>query len=212
MGEYVDSIIVFFSEHKDFIMTIATMVIGIVAGWFPTLKRISQIILTVITTILFPILVIMCYQDLTIVKLSIGVSLLWCLLSLFVFQKEEVSRRKIGKLIIKFTKSADKDQPICIFGGDLNFFGSFILNNRRWNLFNLNRNKYIETNEQYIQIRDSLSTRSPKRSSNESSAMLGAVSCSLNAAAIALSLISWSFVIVFSVSITSHLHSRNRPW
>lgn len=44
----------------------------------------------------------------------------------FLRQKNIVSRKKIGKMIEKFTESADIHQPICIFAGDLNFFGSVV--------------------------------------------------------------------------------------
>lgn len=149
--EFFKSIPGFFSVNNNFIMTIATMIVGIVAGWFPTLKKSYHITLTIIVAIVFDFIVGFCYQSLDIIVLAIILSAVWCLLSLLVFKREEVSRRKIGKLIVNFTETADKDMPICIFGGDLNFFGNYIpprkKSEKRHSL-----NDDIETNEQFTQI------------------------------------------------------------
>lgn len=149
--ESIKAILKFFYDNSNFIMTITTMIVGIVAGWSPTLKNSCQKSLTIIVAIIFSIIVGMCYQSLCIFILAIILSVVWCLLSLLVFKKEEVSRRKIGKLIVGFTETADKNMPICIFGGDLNFFGNYIpprrKNERRYSL-----NDDIETNEQFTQI------------------------------------------------------------
>lgn len=96
-----------------------------------------------------------CYQDASVVAVAITFSVAWCVLSLFIFKKEEVSRRRIGKLIINFTKLADINQPIRIFGGDLNFFGSYVPPRyKKKALFNSAKNKFIETNDQYLQIKN----------------------------------------------------------
>ena len=149
--EFFKSIPNFFSENNNFIMTIATMIVGIVAGWFPTLKKPYQITLTVIVAIIFNVIVGLCFQSLNIIALAIILSATWCLLSLLVFKREEVSRRKIGKLIVNFTETADKDMPICIFGGDLNFFGNYIPQGKK-NTERRSLNDDIETNEQFTQI------------------------------------------------------------
>lgn len=149
--EFLKGIPNFFSENNNFIMTIATMIVGIVAGWFPTLKRPYHITLTVTVAIVFDVIVGLCYQSLGIIVLAVILSVIWCLLSLFVFKSEEVSRRKIGKLIVDFTETADKDMPICIFGGDLNFFGNYIPP-RKKNEEHYSSNEDIETNEQFTQI------------------------------------------------------------
>lgn len=149
--EFLKSIPNFFSENNNFIMTIATMIVGIVAGWFPTLKKPYHITLTVTVAIIFNVIVGLCYQSLGIIVLAVILSVIWCLLSLFVFKREEVSRRKIGKLIVNFTETADKDMPICIFGGDLNFFGNYIPPRKKIE-GNYSSNDDIETNEQFTQI------------------------------------------------------------
>lgn len=141
----------FFLDNNNFIMTIATMIVGIVAGWFPTLKKTYQITFTIIVAILFNIVVGLCYQSSSIIILAVILSVVWCILSLLVFKKEEVSRRRIGKLIVNFTETADKNMPICIFGGDLNFFGDYIPP-RRKNEKHYSVNEDIETNEQFTQI------------------------------------------------------------
>ena len=124
--EFLNGVPVFFLQNNSFIMTIATMLVGIVAGWFPTLKSHYQITLTITVAVVFNVIVWLCYQSLGIITLAIILSVLWCLLSLLVFKSEDVNRKKIGKLIVNFTETADKDKPICIFGGGLNFFGNYI--------------------------------------------------------------------------------------
>ena len=49
--EFLKNIPNFFSENNNFIMTIATMIVGIVAGWFPTLKKSYHRTLTVTVAI-----------------------------------------------------------------------------------------------------------------------------------------------------------------
>lgn len=149
--EFFKSIPIFFSENNNFIMTMVTMIIGILAGWFPTLKRPYHIALTISVAIVFDVIVGFCYQSIGIIILAVILSVLWCVLSLLVFKREEVSRRKIGKLIVDFTETADKNMPICIFGGDLNFFGDYIPP-RKKNETRHSANADIETNEQFIQI------------------------------------------------------------
>lgn len=143
-------------ENNEIIMTIATMIIGIVAGWFPTLSRWRQIALTITTAVLFNVVVGFCYRSWGITFIAVVLSVIWFILSVFAFHKDEVGRWKIGRLIIDFTETADTDKPICIFGGDLNFFGNYITpkpcKSKLWYLFN--RNKFIETNNQYTQVKD----------------------------------------------------------
>lgn len=149
--ELLKSIPKFFAENENFIMTIATMIIGIVAGWFPTFKKPYQTTLTIIVAIVFNVIVVLCYQSFGIFVLAAILSVAWCLLSLLVFEREEVSRREIGKLIVDFTETADKDMPICIFGGDLNFFGNYIPPRKKIER-TYSSNDDIETNEQFTQI------------------------------------------------------------
>ncbi len=149
--EFFKSIPDFFLKNNNFIMTIATMIVGIVAGWFPTLKKSRQILFTIVTAVVFIIIVALCSQSLGISVLAITLSVIWCLVSLLVFKKEEVSRQKIGKLIVNFTETADKNMPICIFGGDLNFFGNYIPPRKKIGR-KLPLNDDIETNEQFTQI------------------------------------------------------------
>ena len=151
LAEFITFTSNFFLKNSNFIMTITTMMVGIVAGWFPTLKKSLQRSLTIIVAIVFVIIVALCYQSICISVLAIILSMVWCLLSLCLFKKEEVSRKKIGKLIVDFTEAADMDKPICIFGGDLNFFGDYIPP-RIKNEKKYSPNEDIEKNEQFTQI------------------------------------------------------------
>ena len=106
--------------------------------------------------------------------LSIGL----CVLGILCLrQKDIVSRDRIGKMIRKFTDRADPNQPVCIFAGDINFFGDVVkpesnksneddqigkktINNskeskkRRKRLLKKSKeeNNNIEENDQYLQL------------------------------------------------------------
>ncbi len=69
-------------------------------------------------------------------------------------EREIVSRKKIGKMIEKFTEGADPNQPICIFAGDINFFGdvSKVIKNADKRTRKKNKNENIEYNSQYKQL------------------------------------------------------------
>lgn len=56
-------------------------------------------------------------------------------------KKSVVSRKSLDRLIRKFTETANHNDEICIFGGDLDFFGKVLNNN-------------IAKNKQYCQIKD----------------------------------------------------------
>lgn len=151
MENFVNLIKSFFSEYENFIMPTVTMLVGIVAGWFPTFKKACQRKYTIIAAIVFDVIVGLCYQSWCIFAIAIVFSVIWCLLSLIVFNREEISRKKICKLIIDFTENADKDQPICIFGGDVNFFGDYIPPRIKLSK-TFSKNDDIATNEQFTQI------------------------------------------------------------
>ena len=53
--------------------------------------------------------------------------LILCFLGIkFLREKEIVSRKKIGKMIEKFTATANPSKDVCIFAGDIDFFGEVL--------------------------------------------------------------------------------------
>ncbi|MDO5156390.1 MAG: hypothetical protein Q4D51_10540 [Eubacteriales bacterium] len=70
-----------------------------------------------------------------------------------IWTREIVSRKRIGRMIRGFTDNADQFKPICIFGGDLNFFGDVVVNIKRLDRI-LKNNNIIEYNKQYNQIKN----------------------------------------------------------
>lgn len=125
----MDEFLKFMHNNRDYIMTATTMIIGIFAGWLPNLKKkASQIIITIILAIIFAIITWISYDNLIITYIAIGCSVAWFISSLFVFfyKKEVVSRKRLDRMLRKFTDDADREQPLCIFGGDLDFFGDYV--------------------------------------------------------------------------------------
>lgn len=141
----------FLKENNDFIMTSVIMLFGIISGWLTILKR-RQGLLTFIFALIFDIITWFCYKNIYVEVYAVILSIIWIILCFRFFRQEEVSRRKIGKLIVQFTETADTNKPICIFGGDLNFFGDYLYSQEKKAFLRKNKNNNIETNEQFLQI------------------------------------------------------------
>ena len=98
------------------------------------------------------------YQNIEfwIFVVSTFLSVLLCLFGImYLRQRDIVSRKKIGKMIEKFTESADPHQPVCIFAGDLNFFGSVVKKNQNGDgekKEDIKNEDDIEDNDQFKQL------------------------------------------------------------
>lgn len=127
---------------SDITFTIITTLVGIVAGAaFSFPKRFWRNFTFIVSAIVFDLYLFsrwvftsgnkyeFWYQNIEfwIFVVSALVSIGLCVLGILCsHQKEIVSRDKIGKMIRKFTDRADPNQPVCIFAGDINFFGDVI--------------------------------------------------------------------------------------
>ena len=118
-------------------MSILTMVMGIYAGFIPLYKRHGlRIGITFIVIVVFNAYVwtICCNKynngEKYFIWCGIAVSIIstvFMILCIFKFKpKDIVGRRRLGKIIMDLTNNADDKSPICIFGGDLDFFGNVV--------------------------------------------------------------------------------------
>lgn len=149
-------------------MSILTMVMGIYAGFISSFKRNwLRILITSLLTLAFTAYIwMLCYfkNESYPVLCGIMVSIfafIFILLCILIFKpKDIVGRRKLGKIIMDLTEDADVKSPICIFGGDLDFFGNVkkqVQTDKRWShnilhFFTQDYNSNIETNKQMQQI------------------------------------------------------------
>lgn len=142
-------------EYGPYIMNTSTMLISIFASFLSaTLKKKTQIGGLIALALFYNVLTWYVYENkhilnwtilLTAVCIFVHIILIW--------NKEIVSRKKIDRMIRKYTDNADQYKPICIFGGDLDFFGSVAVNPKSIDKL-LHRNEIIEFNKQYNQIKN----------------------------------------------------------
>lgn len=150
MDEFMSNI----QNNGPYIMNAFIMLIGIFASFLSaSTKKKIQILGLIFLAIAFNIFTWLVYTKKEILYWTIGVTAIWivaCILLLW--SKEIVSRKKIDKMIRKFTANADRYKPICIFGGDLDFFGEVVTDLKTTERF-FQRNKCIDSNKQYNQIK-----------------------------------------------------------
>lgn len=141
-------------ENGPYIMNTSIMLIGIFASFLSaSLKKKTQIGGLIILAVFFDVLTWFVYSEKEILCWTIGLTSIWIVVCLLlVWNKEIVSRNRIDKMIRKFTDSADQFKPICIFGGDLDFFGDVVVNVKESAKF-FRRNKIIESNKQFNQLK-----------------------------------------------------------
>ena len=154
---------------SDITLTIITTIVGIVAGAACSFsKRFWRNFTFIVSSIVIDLYLFARWVfasgnkyenwydnvELWIFVGSVILSIILCLFGiLFLRQKDIVSRKRIGKMIEKFTESADPNQPICIFAGDINFFGNYIKsdgNNKK--RAKKRKNENIENNTQCTQL------------------------------------------------------------
>lgn len=114
---------------NDIVMTIVTTVVGIAAGFACSMKnRFWRNFTIIVSAIVFNVFMLLRVIFISESWLYLLFSfILWTVLSVFgIFflrEKEIVSRKKIGKMIEKFTSTANPNKDVCIFAGDIDFFG-----------------------------------------------------------------------------------------
>lgn len=141
-------------ENGPYIMNTTIMLIGIFASFLSaSVKKKIQIGGLIVLAVVFNILTWLVYGKKEILYWTIALTLVWIVVCvLLIWNKEIVSRNRIDKMIRKFTDNADQFKPICIFGGDLDFFGNVVVNVKRRDKF-FRRNRIIESNKQYNQLK-----------------------------------------------------------
>lgn len=150
MGDLLKNI----QDNGPYIMNASIMLIGIFASFLSaSVKKKTQFVGLVILALIFNILTWLVYKKIEILYWTIALTAVWIVVCfLLICNREIVSRNRIDRMIRKFTSNADQFKPICIFGGDLDFFGNVSVNvNIIDKLFK--RNRIIELNKQYNQLK-----------------------------------------------------------
>lgn len=159
---------------NDVIITIITTVIGIIAGAACSFKnrfwRNFTIILSAVVFNVFMLLrMIFISEPWCYFVFSLATWTLLCFLAIkFLREKEIVSRKRIGKMIEDFTSTANPNKDVCIFAGDIDFFGEVIEKHeskntetiKKYRFCNLKEKrkkhlldkKNIEKNSQFMQL------------------------------------------------------------
>lgn len=139
--------------NQAYVMSTFTFLIGIVANFLAsTIKKRIQIIGVIIIAVVYDWFTWFLYEDCAVTLWAIAFTLIWIIICLsMIWKKEIVSRKKIDKMIRRFTSNAHQDKPLCIFGGDLNFFGDVVKNPSFWSRVTKD-NSVIQFNKQYNQI------------------------------------------------------------
>lgn len=124
---------------NDMVVAIITTVIGIIAGAACSFKnrfwRNFTIILSAVIFNIFMLLrMIFISEKWYYLTFSIAIWMILCILAIkFLREKEIVSRKRIGKMIEKFTDTANPKKDVCIFAGDIDFFGEVIESSKQQN-------------------------------------------------------------------------------
>lgn len=154
----------FCATNNEYIMTSVTMIIGIFAGWLPALKSKKwKIILTIFLSIIFVFITHFSYSNTKITIIASVLSCVWIISSIILFtcRKGVIKRKKLDRMMREFTSNADREQPICIFGGDLDFFGNCYQTPKNCKFFE--KSKYnkndISKNKQFLQIKKEICFR-----------------------------------------------------
>lgn len=142
-------------DNGPYVMNISSMLIGIFASFLSaSLEKKVKIWGLFILSIVFNILTWIVYGEKGVLLCTIILTLIWIAACLFLIcNREIISRKRIDKMIRNFTDDADQNKPICIFGGDINFFGDVVADVTRKDNFFKNKN-IIQYNRQYNQIKD----------------------------------------------------------
>ena len=165
----------------DIVMTIITTIIGIIAGAACSFKNrfwrnFTIILFATLFNVFMLLRTVFISEPWEILVFSLIIWTVLCFLAIkFLREKEIVSRKKIGKMIEAFTSTANPNKDVCIFAGDIDFFGEVIektdLENaessrRKWSLITpieriKERNKKralekidIRNNSQFKQLND----------------------------------------------------------
>ena len=160
---FVDNISKFLEQ--DTLNTVITTVIGIAAGYACSFKsKLARNLTIVVAAILFNIYIVLrvifLSESWVNLVLSLVIWLILCILGIVALNdKNIVSRKKIGKMIEKFTATADPNKDICIFAGDIDFFGEVIENREKKTGTSLiqkhkKNNNDINMNSQFMQLSD----------------------------------------------------------
>lgn len=149
---------------EDIVITIITTVIGIIAGAACSFKsrfwrNFTIISSAVIFNVFMLLRTIFISESVWFLGFSIVIWIVLCLVAIFLLHSREiVSRKKIGKMIEKFTSTANPKKDVCIFAGDIDFFGEVIESSE------LPKTEQIAQKNLFYQLNEIIKGRKVKRS------------------------------------------------
>lgn len=152
----MDNILKYIQHNGPYIMNISGMLISIYASFLSALTNTRiKIYGLIFLSVVYNILTWIVYREKGVLFCTAILTLGWIgICCLLIYKREIISRKKLDKMIRNFTSDADQNKPICIFGGDINFFGD-VVTDIKWkdNFFGKN-DHIIQFNKQYNQIKD----------------------------------------------------------
>lgn len=152
----MDKIVADLLKNDSFIVSVVTMFVGSIASYVAVLpKRKGQIIGNIALAVVFDIFTFVYYRNTATTVATVILSVLWVALCLMLSKNRElISRKRLDSMIRKFTDKADYSEPLCIFGGDLDFFGNVArtltsLQQKEW----YRKNSVTQCNKQLLQLK-----------------------------------------------------------
>lgn len=150
---------------QDIVDTLITTVISIAAGYACSFKsKLARNLTIIIAAFLFNIYialrVIFLSESWGDLVFSLVIWVILCVVGIVALKDNNiVSRKKIGRMVEKFTATANPNKDICIFAGDIDFFGEVIENREKKNDTSLikkrkKNNNDIKVNSQFKQLSD----------------------------------------------------------
>lgn len=115
-------------DNATFVTSVVIMIVGIVASSVAALpRRKARIIGMIVLAAIFDIFAFFVNKSILLSIIVVVLSVVWIILFVFLSQDRDIiSRDKLDKLIQEFTAKTDYLEPLCIFGGDLDFFGDVV--------------------------------------------------------------------------------------
>ena len=153
MGEFVSELF----RDNAYVVSIVTMIIGILASYvFALPKRWVKITGNIILAVGLDLFTIFYYKTTATTVVTIVLSIIWVVIFIILSKnKELITRKKLDSMIRKFTEKTEYSAPLCIFGGDLDFFGDVASKlTAKQQKKGYRNNSITQCNKQYLQLKD----------------------------------------------------------
>lgn len=154
MNNIINSFLNSIRDNSEIIINAFIMFIGVFENFLSNaIKKSSKVIGIIVIFTIFNIITCFAYGITDVFWWTLAFTIIYLISCLIlIFKSEIVTRNRIDKIIRKFTDRADPNMPICIFGGDLDFFGDVRTDYKSVSKL-IKPNRIIELNKQYNQIK-----------------------------------------------------------